>query len=116
MMSEIMEQKVSLYQKVNKDLVLGLSDDFIAKITKDLGSFVVCNHDREMVSCGQESEKDTIINNFILKKLQCGETKEEMHSVIDSVCEKMGHSNKSKYRVLFYGLIAVHYGREDYLD
>jgi len=34
------------------------------------------------------------------------------NAVIKKVCDKMGTSNRSKYRALFYALLTVEFGKE----
>jgi hypothetical protein len=46
------------------------------------------------------------------KKLGLSASDEELDAAIKEVCEKMGSSNRNKYRALFYALLAVKFGKE----
>ncbi len=104
------DEKIALYQEESKKLGLGLSDALIEKVTIGLGPSIY-KRDSETVSCSQESELATVKKNFAQKKL--GVTDEAaIDAAIKKVCEKMGSSNRNKYRALFYALLAKELGKE----
>jgi hypothetical protein len=107
-----LDEKIALYQEENKKLGLGLSDEYIANIAKSLGP-AIYRADTEIVACGDKSELDRIRNNYLKKKLGLDKDNQELDAMIKRVCEKLGTSNRRKYRALFYGLLAKEAGRED---
>jgi len=105
------DEKIALYQKAAADLKLGLDDAFIAKVTNGLGPSIY-NKDAESVSCSDASELDRVRENFLKKKLGLKQDDKELDAAIKEVCEKMGKSNRNKYRALFYALLAKKFGKE----
>jgi len=106
-----LDEKIALYQEESKKLNLGLSDEYIANIAKSLGP-AIYRADTEIVACGDKSELDRIRNNYLKKKLGLSASNDELDEMIKKVCEKLGTSNRRKYRALFYGLLAIEAGKE----
>ena len=105
-------------------------DDFIAKYAADLKEKCGMTADMALltkvtIGCGpsiytpdaatvsgtQQSELDTVKNNFLIKKLGLSNGP-ELQKGIDTVLEKYGKTNTSKYRAVVYYLLALHFGRE----
>ena len=105
-----LDEKIALYTKASNDLGLGLDEAFIATVTKGLGPSIH-NKDAETVSCSDGSELETVKKNFLIKKLGL-ENSDKLDEAIKAVCEKMGTSNRNKYRALFYALLAKEFGKE----
>ena len=103
------EEKIAKYVANSKDLGLELSEDLITKVTKGLGPSIH-NKDAETVSCSDQSELDRVKTNFLEKKL--GLSGDDLMDAINEVCQKMGSSNKNKYRALFYALLVKKFGKE----
>lgn len=99
-----LDEKIAHYSQVNGELSLGLSEEEIVQSTKDLGPSIY-NKDSEMVSCTDNDELIRVRENFLRKKLGRSETDESLDRSIKDVCQKMGVSNKTKYRALFYALL-----------
>ncbi len=106
------DEKIALYTKAAKDLGLGLDENFIEKVTVGLGPSIY-NRDAESVSCSDASELERVKTNFLKKKLGLSNDDSELDAAIKEVCEKMGSSNRNKYRALFYALLAKKFGKED---
>lgn len=106
-----LDDKIVLYQAENKKLNLGLSDEYIAAISKSLGP-AIYRADTEIVACGDKSELDRIRNNYLKKKLGLELGNAELDEMIKRVCTKLGTSNRRKYRAHFYGLLAIEAGKE----
>lgn len=105
------EEKIALYIANAAELGLRLSDDLISKVATALGPSIY-NADSETVACSQESELDTIKNNFLIKKLGVNASNDIMNAAIKSACEKMGTGNRNKYRVLVYALLVKEFNKE----
>ena len=109
-MSKI-DDKIALYIENANKLGLNLSEDLISKVTKGLGPSIH-NKDAETVSCTDSSELDRLRENFLKKKLGLTEDDTTLDSAIKEVCEKMGTSNRNKYRALFYALLTQKFNKE----
>jgi hypothetical protein len=105
-----LDEKIAQYSSAAKELGLGLEEAFIAKVAGALGPSIY-NKDAETVSCSNSSELETVKKNFLIKKLGL-EDSDALDAAIKSVCEKMGSSNRNKYRALFYALLAKEFGKE----
>ncbi len=103
------EEKIATYVKSANDLGLGLSEELITKVTKALGPSIH-NKDAETVSCSDQSELERVKTNFLEKKL--GLSGDGLMDAIKEVCEKLGSSNRNKYRALFYALLVKKFDKE----
>jgi hypothetical protein len=84
--------------------------DLLTKVTIGCGPSIY-NDDSATVAGSQQSELDTIKNNFLIKKLGLSDDA-NLDAGIDAVMEKYGRSNKNKYRAVVYYLLAVHFKKE----
>ena len=84
--------------------------DFLTKVTIGCGPSIY-NKDAATVSGSDQSELDTVKNNFLIKKLGLKDSA-DLDKAIDSVMEKYGRSNKNKYRAVVYYLLAKHFKKE----
>lgn len=105
-----LQEKIDFYLQNANELALNVNADLLGKITKALGPSIY-NQDSETVSCSEDSELATVKNNFLIKKLGL-EDSAELDAAIAEVCEKLGSSNKNKYRPLFYYLLVEKFGKE----
>ena len=71
----------------------------------------IYNKDASTIAGSQQSELDTVKNNFLIKKLGLTDGP-NLDAGIDAVLEKYGKSNRSKYRAVVYYLLAIHFGKE----
>ena len=106
-----LDDKIEQYVKNAKDLNLGLKEDLIGKVAKGLGPSIY-NKDAETVSCSDKSELGTVKKNFLVKKLGLADDDAAFDKAIKNVCDKMGTSNRNKYRTLFYALLAQEFKKE----
>ena len=84
--------------------------DLLTKVTIGLGPSIY-NADSSTVSGSDAKELATVKNNFLIKKLGLKDGA-ELDKAIDAVIEKYGRSNRSKYRVVVYYLLAKHFKKE----
>ncbi|WP_306350915.1 DUF2853 family protein [Flavobacterium sp. '19STA2R22 D10 B1'] len=84
--------------------------DLLTKVTIGCGPSIY-NADASTVSGTSPKELETVKNNFLIKKLGLKDGP-ELDKAIDSVIEKYGRSNKNKYRVVVYYLLATHFKKE----
>ncbi len=103
------EEKIAKYVENAKELGLELSEELIEKVTKGLGPSIH-NKDAETVSCSDKSELERVKTNFLEKKL--GLSGDDLMEAVEEVCQKMGSSNRNKYRALFYALLVKKFSKE----
>ena len=84
--------------------------DLLTKVAIGLGP-AIYNADASKVSGGDMKEKETVKNNFLIKKLGMKESA-DMMPAIESVLEKYGSSNKNKHRAVVYYMLAKHFKKE----
>ena len=84
--------------------------DLLTKVTVGCGPSIY-NKDAATVAGTQQSELDTIKNNFLIKKLGLKDGA-DLDKGIEAVMEKYGKSNKNKYRAVVYYLLAIHFKKE----
>ena len=109
-----LQEKIEQYAGEMEKLGLSFDKDLLAAVTKGLGPSIY-KKDAEVVSCSDDSEKETVKKNFLIKKLGL-ENGEALDAAVNAVCEKMGTSNKNKYRAIFYYLLTVDFGKEAIYD
>lgn len=84
--------------------------DLLTKVTIGCGPSIY-NADAQTVAAGQESELETVKNNFLIKKLGLSDGA-KLDEGIEAVTEAYGKSNATKYRAVFYYLLVKHFGKE----
>lgn len=84
--------------------------DLLTKVTIGCGPSIY-NKDSSIIAGSQQSELDTVKNNFLIKKLGLKDGP-DLDAGIDAVIEKYGRSNTNKYRAVVYYLLAVHFKKE----
>lgn len=97
------DEKLAQYSDEFKKLGISFDAGLFEKVAKGLGPSIY-NRDSETVSCSQDSELATVKNNFCMKKLAITD-EAAIDKAVKAVCEKMGSSNKNKYRAIFYYLM-----------
>ncbi len=109
-----MSKRDELIQKYAADIKEKIGEtpdmDLLTKVTIGCGPSIY-NKDASTVSGGDQSEKDTVKNNFLIKKLGLADGP-KLTEAIDAVLEKYGKSNRSKYRAVVYYLLTKHFGKE----
>ncbi len=104
------DEKMEKYTASFKKLGINYDAALFEKVTKGLGPSIY-KADAETVSCSQESELDTVKKNFLMKKLGCKDSP-KLDEAIQAVCEKLGKSNRNKFRAQFYYLLVKEMGKE----
>jgi hypothetical protein len=84
--------------------------DLLTKVTIGCGPSIY-NKDSSTVSCTDDSELATVKNNYLIKKLGLKDGP-ALDAAIKKVCEKLGSSNRNKYRAMFYYLLCKEFGKE----
>lgn len=84
--------------------------DLLKKVTMGLGP-AIYNLDASKVSGADESELETVKNNFLIKKLGLSDGPSLMDA-IKSVVETYGPSERNKHRAVVYYMLAKHFNKE----
>ena len=71
----------------------------------------IYNADASTVAGSQQSELETVKNNFLIKKLGLSDGPELMDA-INSVIDTYGRSERNKYRAVVYHTLTKHFGKE----
>lgn len=81
--------------------------DLLTKVTIGCGP-AIYNDDASTVSGSDQSELDTVKNNYLIKKLGLKDGP-ELDAAIASVIETYGKSNRNKYRAVVYYMLCEHF-------
>ncbi len=84
--------------------------DFLDKVVTGLGP-AIYNRDASLVSGSNESELETVRNNFLIGKLGLPEGPHLMHTIKD-VLREYGPSERNKYRAVVYYILARRFKKE----
>lgn len=106
-----LDEKIELYNSKMKEIEAGFDSELLAKVTKGLGPSIY-KKDAETIACSDAGELDRVRESFCKKKLSLTNSDDELNAAIKAVCEKMGSSNRNKYRAIFYYLLAVNFKKE----
>ncbi len=84
--------------------------DLLTKVTIGCGPSIY-NADAATVSSSDESELNTVKNNFLIKKLGLADNS-KLDDGINKVMDTYGRSNRNKYRAVVYYMLTKHFGKE----
>ncbi|SOE22333.1 Protein of unknown function [Spirosomataceae bacterium TFI 002] len=101
---------MELYKAQNAEYNMGLSETLLTAVAKGLGPSIY-NPDSSKVSGSDQSEVDRVKTNFLIKKLGLADGP-SLEPAIREVLEKLGTSNRSKYRAVVYAALAVKFSKE----
>lgn len=107
-----LQEKIALYTEKLQEIDPQYDEELLVAITKSLGPSIY-KKDAETVSCSDSSELERVKKNFLIKKLMIDASDEELDAALKEVCEKMGASNRNKYRAIFYYLLVKKFHKEE---
>ncbi|SEV92210.1 Protein of unknown function [Aliiroseovarius sediminilitoris] len=84
--------------------------DLLTKVTIGCGP-AIYNADASTVAAGQDSELETVKDNFLVKKLGLADGPQLMEA-INAVIDTYGRSERNKYRAVVYYMLVKHFGKE----
>ncbi len=105
------DEKFEQYQKFMTDKGLKFDAELLKAVTKGLGPSIYRN-DAETVSGSDAKELETVKKNFLMKKLGLADS-EKLDEAIAEVIEKIGKSERKKYRAVVYYMLAEKFGKQD---
>ncbi len=104
---EQMEKYNSLMKTASRDAV---DQALLVKVAKALGPSIY-NEDSSRVSCSDQTEKDRVKNNFLIKKHGLADGK-KLDDAVNAVCDEIGSSERNKWRAVFYYMLVKKLGLE----
>ena len=104
------DEKVALYKQFMDDRNLRSNTDLLRAVTKGLGPSIY-KADAETVSGSDAKELATVKNNFLIKKLGLADSK-ELDEGIEEVMERIGKSERKKYRAVVYYMLVKKFDKE----
>lgn len=104
------DEKVALYKQFMDDRNLRSNTELLAAVTKGLGPSIY-KADAETVSGSDAKELATVKNNFLIKKLGLADSK-ELDEGIEEVMERIGKSERKKYRAVVYYMLMKKFDKE----
>ena len=84
--------------------------DLLTAVTIGCGPSIY-NDDSSTVASSQESELETVKNNFLIKKLGLTDGP-DLDAGIQKAVDTYGASERNKYRAVFYYMLVKHFGKE----
>ena len=110
-MAKDISEKVALYKSDIEKFDGSCDEELLKAIVKHIRPSIF-HPDGEKVSCSEKKELETVRENFLKKKLGLSNSDDELDAAIQGVCEKVGSSNKNKYRATFYYLLAKEFDKK----
>lgn len=104
------DEKVALYKKFMDDRDIRSNTELLTAVTKGLGPSIY-NRDAETVSSSDAKELETVKKNFLIKKLGLTDSP-ELDEKIDDVMERIGKSERNKYRAVVYYMLVKKFDKE----
>ena len=94
---------LSTYKAEFDKLGVKYDEELLTKVAKGYGGSIY-NVDASKVSSSDAKELETVKKNFLIKKLGLADDP-KLDEAIGEVVEKLGKSNRNKYRAMFYYLL-----------
>ncbi|MDE0534882.1 MULTISPECIES: DUF2853 family protein [unclassified Tenacibaculum] len=104
------DEKVALYKKFMDDRDIRSNTDLLTAVTKGLGPSIY-KKDAETVSGTDAKELETVKKNFLMKKLGLDDSP-ALDKAIDEVMERIGRSERNKYRAVVYYMLVKKFDKE----
>ena len=98
-----LEEAVETCKAQMKKQKISCDEKLLTAIAKSLGPSLY-NRDARTVAAGQKAELETIKKSFLIKKLKCPDSP-QLDKAMEKAIDKIGRSNRSKLRPVFYYLL-----------
>lgn len=106
------DETLDQYKSEMDKLKLDYDAALLQAVTKGLGPSIYLA-DASKVSCSDSEELNRVKKNFLQNKLGFND-EAKADAAIKTICEKMGSSNRNKYRAIFYYLLVKELGQEKF--
>ena len=97
------------HHAVLKKYAPAADDKHAAAIIKHLG-VAMKGTDSQLVACSSKDELATVRDSWLKKKLALTQADADLDKAVHVICEQM-KGEKDKSRVVFYYLLAAHFGK-----
>ena len=104
-----LDEKIETYTAALKKIGMRPDADLLRKVTKACGPSIY-TRDGETVSASDKKELDRVRQNFMKKKL--GLDDKQLDKGIEHAIDKIGKSNRNKYRAVFYYILVKKFKKE----
>jgi Protein of unknown function (DUF2853) len=104
------EELMDKYKSEMKEMSMSFDEALLESVAKGLGPSIY-NNDSSKVSSSDDEELERVDKNYLQGKLGLAASPSNMDA-IKEVANQFGSSNKNKYRVIFYYLLCVKFGKE----
>lgn len=104
------DEKVATYKAFMDEKGMRSNTELLAAVTKGLGPSIY-KADAETVSGSDAKELATVKNNFLIKKLGLADSS-DLDEAIDDVMERIGKSERKKYRAVVYYMLVKKFDKE----
>jgi hypothetical protein len=101
-----------IYKSEMSNLGIDYDEALFFTVTKSIGP-IIYNADSSRVSCTDSDELSRIKNNFLIGKLGLKDGP-DLDAGIQEVCDRLGSSNRNKFRAMFYYLLVCKFGKESH--
>lgn len=105
-----LDEKVALYKKFMDDRDIRSNTELLTAVTKGLGPSIY-KKDAETVSGSDPKELETVKKNFLMGKLGLADSP-ELDEKIGEVIERIGKSERNKYRAVVYYMLVKKFDKE----
>lgn len=103
------DEKVEFYKAEMKKLGIGYKNDLLEVVTKACGPSIY-KKDAETVAASDKDELERIKKSFMKGKLGLKDS-DDLDGLIAHAIDKIGKSNRNKYRAIFYYILAAKSGK-----
>jgi len=106
-----LQECIDTYEAEFKKIDVKFDSDLLRAVTKGCGPSIY-KADSAKVAASDKAEMDRVKQNFLIKKLGLDDD-EKLDKGLEAVVEKIGKSNRNKYRAMVYYLLVKHFKKED---
>ena len=103
------DEKVVFYAENMKELGISVDNDLLNVCAKACGPSLY-NADAETVSSSDKDELERVKKNYLIGKLGL-KASDDLDGLVEHAIEKLGKSNRNKYRAIFYYLLSQKSGK-----
>lgn len=103
------DELIAKYSDALKKLGVTPDADLLAKVVIGCGP-AIYDADAETVAASDPAELARVRSNFLIKKLGLPDSP-DLDKALDAVIDKIGRSERNKYRAVVYYLLVVHFGK-----